>query len=147
MTPDTIGQFGLMRHLLACPDKTGVQMPKQQKTNNRISVNITGDVSGQIVIGNNNEVKKSIAHLPTNSANMKSLLRLLNDLKFRIQTEAPDDKKEDALEKANELANAIHEKNLYLVDVGYVKKWFEENLPDLVELITRIEDEFGKLSL
>ena len=147
MTPDTIGQFGLMRHLLACLDKTGVQMPKQQKTNNRISVNITGDVSGQIVIGNNNEVKKSIAHLPTNSANMKSLLRLLNDLKFRIQTEAPDDKKEDALEKANELANAIHEKNLYLVDVGYVKKWFEENLPDLVELITRIEDEFGKLSL
>lgn len=122
-------------------------MPKQQKTNNRISVNITGDVSGQIVIGNNNEVKKSIAHLPPNSTNMKSLLRLLNDLKFRIQTEAPDDKKEDALEKANELANAIHEKNLYLVDVGYVKKWFGENLPDLVELITRIEDEFEKLSL
>ena len=118
-------------------------MPKQQKSKRSISVSITGDISGQIVVGNNNEVIKSISHSPS----AEDLLYLLSNLKSRIQTEASEDKKENAFEKANELERAILEKKYDLVVIGNVKQWFHRNLPDLVDVIARIEGELKKLAL
>ena len=117
------------------------------KQKSGVSVNITGDVSGQVVIGNHNTVIKNISQSPVTSASVEDLLHLLGKLKSQIQMEAPDNIKEKALEKANELEHAVLEKKPNLVTVEYVKHWFEKNLPNLVRVVAHIADELNKYTL
>lgn len=122
-------------------------MPKQQKPKSEISVNITGDVSGQVVVGNNNKMIKSVNHLPVASPRLEAMRRLLDELKGWIETEAPDNKREDALERVNELEHALFEPKPDLTTVEYVKKWFGKNLSNLAGSVAGITDEFNKHTL
>lgn len=119
-------------------------MPKRQKPKSGISVNITGDVSGQIVVGSHNKVIKSITHSESPSAELEELRHLLIDLKNKIQTESSDDKKENALERVNELEQAIFEKKPDRTTIEYVQNWFRKNLPSLAEAVMDIAGEVEK---
>ena len=81
-------------------------MPKQQKPKDGINVNITGDVSGQIVVGNNNSVTKSIQNASVTPAELDELRKLLDELRSKVQAEAGPDKKDAALERVDELEQA-----------------------------------------
>ena len=118
-------------------------MSKQKK----ISINIAGDVSGQVVIGDNNEVIKKINHLPVNSDKFEELHRLLGELKSRIQMDPQEDKRADALKKVDELEHAIFENKPELTTIEYVKVWFAGNLPDLTDEVAGIISEFTKHTL
>ena len=113
-------------------------MSKQKK----ISVNIAGDMSGQVVIGDNNQVIKSIAHLPDNSEKVEELRRLLDELKIRIQMELQEGNREDALKKVDELEYAILETKPDLATIEYVKQWFAKKSPSLAEVIAGITGKF-----
>ncbi len=122
-------------------------MPKRQKPKSGISVNISGDVSGQIVVGSHNKVIKSVTHSESPSAELEELRHLLIDLKNKIQTESSDDKKENALERVNELEQAIFEKKPDRTTIEYVQNWFRKNLPNLAGAVTNIAGEVDKHTL
>jgi len=113
-------------------------MPKEQKGKAVIRVNITGDVSGRVVVGDNNQVIKSVAVLSTAVVTQQEISKLLHDLKIKIHAEVLEDKREDALSRVLELEQTLLEKEPNLVTVGYVKRWFDKNLPHLADTVLSI---------
>jgi hypothetical protein len=113
-------------------------MPKQQKPKDGINVNITGDVSGQIVVGNNNSVTKSIQNASVTPAELDELRKLLGELRSKIQAEAGPDKKAAALERVDELEQAVLEKKPDLSTMEYVKNWFGKHLPGLAGTVVGV---------
>ena len=113
-------------------------MPKQQKPKDGISVNIRGDVSGQIVVGDNNQVTKSITHQAVTSAELEELRKALLELRSRVQAEAPADKRDAALERVDELEHAMLEKAPDLSTMEYVKNWFGKHLPGLAGTVVGV---------
>lgn len=113
-------------------------MPKQQKPKDGINVNISGDVSGQIVVGNNNSVTKSIQNASVTPAELVELRKLLGELRSKVQAEAAPDKKDAALEKVAELEQAVLEEKPDLSTMEYVKNWFGKHLPGLTGTVVGI---------
>lgn len=113
-------------------------MPKQQKPKTGVNVNINGEVSGQIVVGDHNRVIKSVSHISVTTAELEELQRLLSDLRNKIQMQAPDDKKSAALERVDELEQAVLEKKPDLSTMEYVKNWFGKHLPALAGTVVGV---------
>jgi hypothetical protein len=113
-------------------------MPKQQKPKDGINVNISGDVSGQIVVGNNNSVTKSIQNASVTPAELVELRKLLADLRSKVRAQAAPDKKDAALEKVAELEQAVLEEKPDLSTMEYVKNWFGKHLPGLAGTVVGI---------
>ncbi len=111
-------------------------MPKQSKPKDGINVNITGDVSGQIVVGNHNTVTKSMSAVTP--AELDELRQLLIDLRNKVQLEATTDKKAAALERVDELEQAVLEKKPDLSTMEYVKNWFGKHLPGLAGTVVGV---------
>jgi hypothetical protein len=128
-----------MRRSWVCLDNlSGENMPKQQKPKDGVHVNIKGDVSGQVVVGSNNKVTKSIVHQAVTPAELDELRQLLSDLRNKIQAEASAEKKESALERVDELEQAVLEKKPDLSTMEYVKKWFGKHLPGLAGTVVGV---------
>lgn len=113
-------------------------MPKQSKPKDGISVNIKGDVSGQIVVGKNNTVTKTIQNASVTQAELDDFRRLLGELRNQVQAEVPVEKKDAALERVDELEQAVLEKKPDLSTMEYVKNWFGKHLPGLAGTVVGI---------
>ncbi len=113
-------------------------MPKQSKPKDGINVNIKGDVSGQIVVGNNNSVTRSIQNAAVTPAELEDFRRLLAELRNKVQADVPVDKKDAALERVDELEQAVLEKKPDLSTMEYVKNWFGKHLPGLAGTVVGI---------
>jgi hypothetical protein len=113
-------------------------MPKQSKPKDGINVNIKGDISGQIVVGTNNTVTRSIQNAGVTTAELEDLQKLLLELKDKIQAQAPADQKNAALERVNELEQAMLEKKPDLSTMEYVKNWFGKHLPGLAGTVVGV---------
>jgi hypothetical protein len=113
-------------------------MPKQQKPKDGINVNISGEISGQIVVGSNNSVTKSIQNASVTPAELDELRKLLLELRSRVQVEAPASQKDAALERINELEQAVLEKKPDLSTMEYVKNWFGKHLPGLAGTVVGV---------
>ena len=113
-------------------------MPKRSKPKDGINVNIKGDVSGQIVVGNNNSVTKSIQNAAVTPAELVELRKLLGELRSKVQVEAALDKKDAALEKVAELEQAVLEERPDLSTMEYVRNWFGKHLPGLAGTVVSV---------
>jgi hypothetical protein len=113
-------------------------MPKQHKPKDGINVNIKGDVSGQIVVGDNNKVTKNITHQAVTPAELDELRQLLSNLRNKIQAEASVEKKDAALERVDELEQAVLEKKPDISTMEYVKNWFGKHLPGLAGTVVGV---------
>lgn len=112
-------------------------MRKRSKTAEGIQVTVGGDVSGQLAAGEN------ITQVSTKSgevtkAELEELRQLLATLRARIEAEAQPDKKDAALERVEELEQAITEKKPDLSTMEYVRNWFVKNLPGLAGGVTSV---------
>jgi hypothetical protein len=134
-----IGQYGWRQSSWVCRvNLSGENMPKQQKPKDGIHVNIKGDVSGQVVVGNNNKVTKSVVRQTVTPEELGELRTLLADLRNKIQAEASPDKKDSALERVDELEQAVLEKKPDISTMEYVKKWFGKHLPGLAGTVVGV---------
>ena len=113
-------------------------MPKQQKPKDGVNVNIKGDVSGQVVVGNNNRVIKNVNHPPVTPAELVELRKVISELRNTVQSEAPADKKDSALERVDELEQAVLEEKPDISTMEYVKNWFGKHLPGLAGTIVGV---------
>jgi hypothetical protein len=113
-------------------------MSNKVNPNQSISARITGDVSGQVAVGQNINQSRSEIERPVTSDEIHELRQMLNQLKARVEAEAPAEKKEAALERVNELEQAITEKKPDLSTMEYVKNWFGKNAPGLAGAVVSV---------
>ena len=93
------------------------------------NIRVSGDVSGQLAIGDNITQKQTIEthQSQVSQVDMDALRQMLADLKVKVEAEAPDDKKDAALERVSELEEAITAEKPDLTTMEY----------DLLELLIR----------
>lgn len=113
-------------------------MNNKSRSNQTISANITGDISGQVAVGQNISQSKTEVHSSVTSQEMEELRGLLAQLRSKVETETPADKKDAALERVDELEQAITDKKPDLSTMEYVRNWFVRNLPGVAGAVVSI---------
>src|SRR6266545_2563064 len=113
-------------------------MTKKQSRSNNIKVKVGGDVSGQMAVGENIKQVSTKTTGKVTKAELEELHQLLATLRSKIETEAQPDKKGGALERVEELEQAVTDKKPDLSTMEYVRNWFVKNLPGLAGAVTSV---------
>ncbi len=117
-------------------------MNEEQKAGgDRISANISGGVSGQVAVGkqiSQNQTVTSAAQPEVTEDDLALLQQILANVKVQVESEAPPEKKEAALQRVEELEAAVTAKEPDLDTMAYVKKWFIKNLPSISGAVTSV---------
>lgn len=115
-------------------------MDDKQKSGDVIHAEISGSVSGQVGVGKDITQTQVTGQRPVavTEAELSELRELLSELKARIEAEAPPEKKDAALERAQELEEAVTAKAPDLTTMEYVKQWFVKQLPAVAGTVTGI---------
>lgn len=111
---------------------------KQKQLKDAIQVNIKGNVSGQIAIGNNNTQTQSDVHYSVTVQEMDGLRQILNELRTKVEAIAEPENKISALEQVQKLEQAITAKKPSLSKMEKVKNWFGKNAPALAGAVTSV---------
>jgi|GEM_PF-655448 len=130
------------------PEADEGTMTEQERSGDVIRATISGDISGQVAVGKGITQTQTIgAARPEvtetdGSAELAEALaelrQALADLKAKVAAEAPPEKKDAALERVEELGEAITAKEPDLATMEYVKGWFAKNLPGLAGAVTSV---------
>ena len=114
-------------------------MNEGKRSGDEIRATISGDVSGQVAVGKDIEQKQIIGARPqVTEADLEAIRQMMADLRAQVAAQAPPDKKDPALERVNELEEAITAEEPDLTTVEYVKKWFAKHLPQLAGAVTSV---------
>jgi len=114
-------------------------MDEKGKSGDVIHANISGPVSGQVGVGKDITQTQTVGARPqATEADLAELRRMLVELKAKVEAEAPDETKGAALERVDELEEAITAKEPDLTTMEYVKRWFTKNLPTLAGAVTGV---------
>lgn len=81
--------------------------------------------------GNTQQQTVGTTQAEITESDLAILRQILANVKAQIETEAPPEKMEAALERVNELEEAVIAEEPDLSTMEYVKKWFVKNLPIL----------------
>lgn len=114
---------------------------KKQERGDVIRASITGDVSGQVAVGKEitqTRTEETAAPVVVTAAELAELKKLLSDLQSKVAAEAPPDKKDAAVERVEELKEAVTAEKPDLSTMEYVKNWFGKNLPALAGSVTSV---------
>ena len=112
-------------------------MSKKQKPKSQVSWN-SGNITGsQIVVGDGNVV---IHNEPpsVSPAELKSLQGEFDNLKRQIKAIVPADKKEEALNKADELQATVFGKKPNPSKMASIRNWFVKNAPGIAGAVTSL---------
>ncbi len=113
-------------------------MKNKSKSTQGIQVTIGGDISGQVAVGQNINQSKTAIHSTVTSQEMEELRQLLAQLRSKVESETPADKRDAALERVNELEQAVTDKKPDLSRMEYVRNWFVKNLPGVAGAVVSI---------
>jgi len=104
----------------------------------RYNVRVGGDVSGQLATGENiNQMNVTRdAPAPVTDADLAEVRRLVDELKQKIAAQAPPEQRDAALERVDELHNAVVADKPDVTTMDYVRGWFGRNLPKLSGAVT-----------
>jgi len=112
-------------------------MLREAQSNDKITATITGPVSGQVAVG------KGIIQIsapgwaaPPSEDELAGLRRAFVELRELVSAGAPPEKQPAALERVDELEEAIASSQPDLSTMEYVKVWFGKNLPGLAGAVT-----------
>ena len=116
-------------------------MNKKQSDNTSesgINVTIDGNISGQVAVGQNINQSKIETYSSVTPQEMEELRQLLVQLRSKVESEIPADKKAAALERVNELEQAVTEKKPDLSTMEYVRNWFVKNAPGVAGAVESV---------
>jgi hypothetical protein len=108
-------------------------MSDEKKSGDTISATI-GNVSdrSQVAVGHHIEQSQVHGAPPVmTEAEMVQLRQMFEELKTKIAQEAPAVEKDKALERVDELHEAVTAKEPDLTTMEYVRNWFVKNLPSV----------------
>ena len=108
-------------------------MSDQKKSGDNISATI-GDVSdrSQVAVGHHiNQTQAHGAPPVVTEQDLAQLRQMFEELRTKIAQEVPPAAKDKALERVDELQEAVTAKEPDLTTMEYVKNWFTKNLPSV----------------
>ncbi len=112
--------------------------PKRTPAQGSIEVNLTGNVGGQVAVGSNikqtQNISKGMSALSEEDRALFSAL--IAEFRQKVRGEAPEEQKDEALEKASELEQAITAEEPNVSTMEHVKDWFVKNIPALAGTVT-----------
>ena len=104
-----------------------------------ISGSVTGDVTGQVGIGKTISQTQQIGPAPPlTEAERAELAELFAAVKAQVGVQVPDDQRGPALERVQELQEALTAEEPDLGVAHYIKKWFLKRAPTVAGLITGV---------
>jgi hypothetical protein len=114
-------------------------MNEQPKPGDSIQATISGGVSGQVAVGKNiAQTQISPSRPEVTEADRAELRQLLADLRAQVAANAPPEAKDAALERVDELGEAITAKEPDLTTMEYVTRWFGKHLPQMAGVVTGV---------
>jgi hypothetical protein len=115
-------------------------MNQDKSTGDHISANVTGPVQGQVAVGKDIRQRQAAGDMKIEitEAELAELSQAFTDLKAEVEANAAPEQKEAAVERVNELEEAITAEEPDLTTVQYVKRWFVKNLPAVAGSVTGI---------
>ena len=108
-------------------------MSDEKKHGDTISATI-GNVSGRSQVAVGHDIQQSQVHgapAALTEAERAQLRQMFADVKRKIAQEAPPAEKDKALERVDELHEAVTAKEPDLTTMEYVRNWFVKNLPSV----------------
>ena len=114
-------------------------MSEQDKTGRSYTAHISGGVSGQLIQGDGNvQVHTVSGAKEVTEADLAAVRVLIDELRAKVEAEAPPEKKGEALAQVEELKESIESKEPDLDRMGGVKSWFKRNLPALAGAVVSV---------
>ncbi|HEY8188643.1 MAG TPA: hypothetical protein VIF64_21415 [Pyrinomonadaceae bacterium] len=110
-------------------------MDDEKKSGDSITANI-GDVSdrSQVAVGKGITQIQEYGPPPT-PEDFAQLQQMFDELKAKIDQEVAPEEKEKALERVDELKEAVTAKEPDLTTMEYVKTWFGKNVPAMASSV------------
>jgi hypothetical protein len=115
-------------------------MGKDKSSEDQIVGRITGPVQGQVAIGKEIRQRQSVARMgmEVTAAEMAELRQAFGGLREQVAAQAPPEKQQAALERVEELEEAVTADEPDLTTIQYVKRWFSKNLPELAGAVVSV---------
>ena len=116
-------------------------MTEHDRGGDHISADISGDVGGQVGVGkaiNQTQTVGAGAARTVTDAELAELRQAFAELRAQVSAEAPPERKGAAVERIDELEEAIIADEPDLTTVDYVKRWFARNVPRLAGTVTGV---------
>jgi hypothetical protein len=114
-------------------------MTRDTSTGKSTRVDVGGALSGQLVVGDNNQLlQTSVAGPPVTEAERKQLERAFADLRAKVEQAAPAERRQAGQERITELQEAVMADKPDLTTIEYVRTWFVRNLPSVAGAVVSI---------
>jgi hypothetical protein len=109
-------------------------MSDEKNSGDSISARI-GDVSEQSQVAVGKGITQTQSYGAVTAEDIAQLQQMFDELKARIEQEVEPAEKEKALERVDELKEAVTAKEPDLTTVEYVKNWFGKNVPSVASSV------------
>lgn len=114
-------------------------MSERERNGDQISAHISGPVSGQAAVGKDiSQTQRGTADKPLSAAERAELWQAIAELQARVTSEAPAEKRDDALSQVSELERAAVGEKPNVSAISNIKNWFADNVPTLAGVVTEI---------
>ena len=115
-------------------------MSNEKKSGDHIRASV-GNVGSrsQVAVGKDisqNQTHSTVAQLTP--AELAQLHSMFDELRMKVEQQAPPEEKEKALERVDELKEAVTAKEPDLTTMQYVKNWFGKHLPALAGAVVSV---------
>jgi hypothetical protein len=107
-------------------------------TGDTISAQITGAVSGQVAVGKRIAQQQTTGAADVTPDELAQLRQAFADLRADVAAQAPPERQAAAVERVEELEQAVLAEEPDMTTIAYVGRWFKTNLPGLAGAITGI---------
>jgi hypothetical protein len=110
-------------------------------TGDHINAQISGDVSGQVAVGKDNvqtQATGDSALKALTPEEREQLAALFADLRVRVRGEAPPDVRDRALDRVDELEDAVTGEEPDPTTLQLVRRWFAKHAPALAGAVTSL---------
>ncbi len=108
-------------------------MEQQDFRGDHITGTVTGDVSGQVAIGKDISQTKisGPASERLSEEELAELQQAFVELRAEVAARAPEQRKDPALARLDELEEAVTAEEPDVTTIEYVKRWFAKNAPGI----------------
>jgi hypothetical protein len=108
-------------------------MFRRKQSGDDIEARVTGPVQGQVAIGREIAQQQSVGRMAVEVTpdERAQLDQAFAQLRESVSAAAPEDRREAALERLDELEHATTDGEPDLPTIHYVRGWFAKHLPDL----------------
>ncbi|HEV2069810.1 MAG TPA: hypothetical protein VGR26_08455 [Acidimicrobiales bacterium] len=108
-------------------------MEQQDNGGDHITGTVTGDVSGQVAIGK--DISQTSISGPASERiseeELAELQQAFVELKAQVAAQAPEESKDPAMARLDELEEAVTAEEPDVTTIEYVKRWFAKNAPGI----------------